>query len=328
MEEVKYNIYDWKEISEEFYYSDILFGNGLSLNFSNNFNYNYIFKDFINDCSDDVKELFNMFNTTNFEDVLNKIEISEKILSILGYEKNRIIDLKKEIKEGLIKSIRKHHPRIQFINSEKINVISAKLADFKDIYTTNYDLITYYCILENKAETGDYFFENLNPRFNQFSQQDEFLESHIFYLHGSLFIFQDELCTKKIKKTSADNNLLDAIEEQIENDNYPLFISEGSSEKKLSAIINNPYLNFCLNNLKENDSENLVIYGHSLSEQDKHILEVIKKSYKKIAVGLRIEGLSRAKRLRKIHETLAKLSDKEADKEIEFFDSDTLFKFE
>lgn len=54
----------------------------------------------------------------------------------------------------------------------------------------------------------------------------------------------------------------------------PLFISEGNSEEKLSSINRSDYLSFAYNKFS-NHQGGLVVFGHLLSENDQHIVDVI-----------------------------------------------------
>ncbi|RJQ86648.1 DUF4917 family protein [Amycolatopsis panacis] len=60
-----------------------------------------------------------------------------------------------------------------------------------------------------------------------------------------------------------------------ESSKRPLFVSEGSSKAKLQTIGRSPYLTFCLDSLRR-DEGNTVIFGHSLSDEDKHIVDALK----------------------------------------------------
>ncbi len=59
---------------------------------------------------------------------------------------------------------------------------------------------------------------------------------------------------------------------------YPLFVSEGTAEQKLAAIGSNAYLTFTyLNWVKGAWSwrDPLVVFGHRLSDSDKHLIQPI-----------------------------------------------------
>src|SRR5690606_36378391 len=71
------------------------------------------------------------------------------------------------------------------------------------------------------------------------------------------------------------------------SDRRPLFVSEGDSASKVRTISRSAYLSFCLDRLRD-DEQNTVVFGHSLSTQDEHIIDaLVDGKRKKIAVALR-----------------------------------------
>jgi hypothetical protein len=69
-------------------------------------------------------------------------------------------------------------------------------------------------------------------------------------------------------------NLLDQIGNGIRGDKVPHVVAEGSSQKKLAQIYTSPYMKFGFERLAKS-SESLVIIGHSLSNQDQHIVDIL-----------------------------------------------------
>lgn len=68
---------------------------------------------------------------------------------------------------------------------------------------------------------------------------------------------------------------------------FPLFISEGSSDWKLSRIKRNDYLRFCYEKLGRIEG-GLVVLGHSLhKDYDQHIIDILNGSTaSRIAIGI------------------------------------------
>ena len=66
----------------------------------------------------------------------------------------------------------------------------------------------------------------------------------------------------------------------------PLFITEGNAEQKLRAIQQSDYLYFAYRQFEDNDKP-LVVLGHSLSEEDAHLIKVMQKwGGRQIAFGI------------------------------------------
>jgi hypothetical protein len=167
--------------------------------------------------------------------------------------------------------------------------IAETIDDYGAIYTTNYDLCLYWSHLENFSRTNmvDFFWQ---PG-NRFDPADVTLRSTrstpIYYLHGAVHLWQDDN-NENGKWTNADGgNLLGlATNYSAQDSRRPLFVSEGTSKAKSRTIQRSPYLSFCLDQLDEDDQDT-VIFGHSLSTQDQHIIDAINTGPKrKIAVSI------------------------------------------
>jgi hypothetical protein len=55
---------------------------------------------------------------------------------------------------------------------------------------------------------------------------------------------------------------------------YPLFVAEGSAEKKLQQIYGSSYLSYCLDKLGRIQNR-LVVFGHALAASDDHLRHAI-----------------------------------------------------
>lgn len=98
----------------------------------------------------------------------------------------------------------------------------------------------------------------------------------------------------------------------------PLFVSEGASKAKLRTIGRSPYLSFCLDSLRD-DQENTVVFGHSLGDQDKHIIAALNKgASREVAVSL----YPRTKDQLNIQEK-ARITHLLGENKLRFFDSTT-----
>lgn len=316
-------IRQWDWIKKNFTSTSILLGNGFSINFSDTLRYKYLYEFFISSCSDTSKELFDVFRTKNFESVLGNIEIARTVCQTLKIETEVFTKFHSEVREGLIDSINKIHPKPIDLNQDKLKWIGLQFKNYNQIFTTNYDLFLYYIILEAK-KFGDHLFNNASTKYNYFGEPDKMNNHHIYYLHGALFLFENGLTTYKIKRPS-EGWLLNAITDEIANNNYPLFISEGHSDNKLKAIQSNSYLSFCLRQLESNSDKTLVVFGQSLSEQDAHIVKIIDKHYEKVAISIRVDDYET---MGEVKAEKNRISGQFKKTELDFYDAKTLFDFE
>src|SRR6185437_15679454 len=78
--------------------------------------------------------------------------------------------------------------------------------------------------------------------------------------------------------SKTDKAIVDQIRQALDEDKYPLFVSEGISTSKRSRILHNAYLHKALRSFEAccRPAKNaVVVFGHSLAENDMHIFRFI-----------------------------------------------------
>src|SRR5262249_40577295 len=115
------------------------------------------------------------------------------------------------------------------------------------VYTTNYDLLLYWSIMDESKIFKDFFWGKwaTAPDEAHFDLTDTDLWDEkctkILFLHGALHLYRSKAST--FKKIGGDRgSLLEQFD--VRGDAIPLFISEGTSKDKLSAIKRDDYLSF------------------------------------------------------------------------------------
>lgn len=272
------NLIDWDEIVHHDW-ETLLLGNGFSINIWEKFGYGKLYElaqseEIDESLTDECIALFEHLGSSNFEDVLRVLYHSMLVDKQLGEPQKADIErLYKNTKNALAAAVNYAHIPP---NQADINTINRKLRDYKHVFTTNYDLIPYWSIMEQVGYFKDYFW----GRNNCFDISDTGADpenTKIYYLHGAIHLV--ELTNGKTQKLTA--NGLERLSDLFalnHPEKFPLVISEGSSEWKLSRIRMNDYLRFCYNNLEKVDG-NLVILGHSLHRNyDQHIIDAINSS--------------------------------------------------
>src|SRR3546814_15341446 len=112
----------------------------------------------------------------------------------------------------------------------------------------------------------------------------------VHYLHGALHLFDAGAELQKYTWVNTGKPLLEQAREAMGADKFPLFVAEGKSNQKLakikhSAYLHHSYKSFSAQMAQRNDA--LFIFGHSLAENDKHILKKIARGkFGQIYVGL------------------------------------------
>jgi hypothetical protein len=327
-------IYDWNDLKDTFDGSDILIGNGFSINLHQELSYKSLFEIFKTQCRNPkVINLFKALKTHNFEFVMDVLNNARDVGEIFNLDYEKIIPIIGELRIGLINAICQTHPSHKDLYPEIFRSLAVDFLSFRDIYTTNYDIFLYKIILSNNnliklckirgQEFQDEFYDKLGK--HKLGIGDEFANCRkIYYLHGALFLYHDFQGTYKIAKGDHDGEYINMLRIEIENGNSPLFIAEGNSQDKLNAINRNYYLRSCSQALKVSNKDLLVIYGSSFNNNDSHITGWINQSKpKSIAISIYTTN----KDENTLKEEMSRLNNLFVNSQIAFYDSSTLFSF-
>jgi len=328
-------VVNWSALSKNFNGADLLLGNGFSLNITGHFNYDSLFQVFLRNCSPAECNTFKKFGTSSFEFILEKLLNTKDVNRILKIEaRNQIDNAIERLKTGLVTAIQANHPRSDMIDWEQLKRVANQLSTFNDIFTLNYDLFLYHIILvlKDKYEVdqsvrpyNDYFWGDHSAQFKVFMDYQNYSQyRHLYYLHGALFLFQEPPDTLKLIRADYSKELIKLIGDAIEEGRMPLFVSEGKSKEKVKAINRSAYLTFTRENL-EKAERSLVIFGTSLSNQDRHIVKAINYNRNKrdLAVSIHIGTKSSDDIEREINRIKKSFSLHK----VQFFNSETLFDF-
>lgn len=224
------------------------------------------------------------------------------------------------LKDLLVRAIAGRHPeRPSDISENQYRACRAFLANFigenrdrrgergRDlrgkVYTVNYDLLLYWSLLHDQVIQW-----NAENPLASVLEQTEPLEHDdgfrapdqepdapyvtweaegaadgqtIHFLHGALHLFDhgSEL-QKKCWERSGGVPLVDQIRAALDEDRFPLFVSEGDSDSKLTRIRHSGYLQRSLKSFAgicRSPGSSLFMFGHSLDPTDEHILRLIEK---------------------------------------------------
>lgn len=274
----------------------LLLGNGFSMAYENDrFSFTSLLesalKDKIIKKSDFVYKVFEKLNTADFESVMKILDESQRVLEVYKGEKELIKKIKEDseqLKTHLVKIITNNHPEIcTAVPDESKEACVSFLMPFEKIYTLNYDLLLYWATMhDNSDEFTDGFGENDYSIHEGYVVYKNKYDMRVHYLHGGLHIFDvgSEIIKKTYSKTGV--KLVDQVKENLDIGIYPIFISEGDSDQKLTKILHNSYLNHCYKSLRFIGGD-LVILGTELKMNDIHILDAIMESkVKNIFIGI------------------------------------------
>ncbi len=282
------NLVAWDELSSQDW-KNLLIGNGFSINIWEKFGYGTLYDLAKSSCVNaplSKKEiaLFEHLGSSNFEDVLRILYHAKIVDEQLGSPQEKEIEsLYVNAKNALASAVSYAHIPPNTIGALEIN---NRLRPYKNVFSTNYDLIPYWSIMSSDTwRFKDYFWGEGNC-FDISDTDVNADRTKIHYLHGAIHLV--ELSNGKTKKLTA--NGLDRLSDLFDlahPEQFPLFISEGSSDWKLSRIKRNDYLRFCYEKLGRIEG-GLVVLGHSLhKDYDQHIIDILNVSAaSRIAIGI------------------------------------------
>jgi hypothetical protein len=282
------NLVEWDELSSQDW-KNLLIGNGFSKNIWEKFGYGTLYELAKSDAvdtplSDKEVALFDHLGSSNFEDVLRILYHAKIVDEQLGSpQEEEINSLYVNTKNALASAVSYAHIPPNKISALEIN---KQLRLYKNVFSTNYDLIPYWSIMESDTWRFKDYFWGEGSCFDISDTDVNADRTKIHYLHGAIHLV--ELSNGKTKKLTANGlERLSDLFDLSHPEQFPLFISEGSSDWKLSRIKRNDYLRFCYEKLGK-IKDGLVVLGHSLhKDYDQHIIDTVNDSdASRIAIGV------------------------------------------
>ena len=216
------------------------------------------------------------------------------------------------LKNILVSAIASKHPsRPSEVTDEQFKSCRSFLSNFigndrgnkriGKVFSVNYDLLLYWSILHDSFDvdwdTGEMVVEadqELTHDDGFRADEDDYDAEYvawdafqgtntqsIFFLHGALHLYERGPQLAKMCWERAGNSpLMDQIRSALDQDRYPLFVSEGSTGFKMKRINRSAYLSRSLRSFSgccTTKGAALFIVGHSLATNDDHVLKRIKK---------------------------------------------------
>lgn len=265
----------------------VLLGNGFSRACRDNiFSYKRLLEtaDFKN--MPKARKAFDKLNTTDFEVVMNALRSASVLIRLYSAKETPLAETllrdSLDLREVLVSAIAENHPsRPNDISENEYTACRQFLGNFDHIYTINYDLLLYWTLMHDE----------INPTIkcdDGFRQPEEGPEEwvtwdcsvhgqNILYLHGALHIYEDGPEIKKYTWCNTQLPLIDQIRAALNDNKFPLFVAEGTSEQKMNKINRSSFLGRAYRSL-ENIQGSLFLHGLSLSDSDEHILKAIVRS--------------------------------------------------
>ena len=198
-----------------------------------------------------------------------------------------------KLRDILAETISENHPERPY------NISQAQYASCKQflsyfngsLYSLNYDLLLYWTLMQDevkpavKSDDGFRDSEDHSGDFVVWDVQNSG-QQRIYFLHGALHIHDAGSELKKFVWSKTEVALIDQIKRSLALRHYPLIVTEGTSDQKMDRIQHSGFLNRAYRSFSEIGGS-LFIYGHSLAENDEHLLKLIDGGKtKQVFVGL------------------------------------------
>ena len=178
----------------------------------------------------------------------------------------------KRIQNALVDTIRYIHVPWTQVPGKLLEHLNESLREYTYIYSTNYDLLIDRAIRRNADGIKDYFWRT-DGLFRLGNTRVVDASNVVLYLHGGLHLYGVSGGGSWKQLREEYSNLLEQFDYPIDAA-YPLVITEGSHEDKVRSISGSEYSSFAHQKFAQHQGS-LVVFGHSLGENDEHLVQVI-----------------------------------------------------
>lgn len=337
------------EESKQFKKRHLLLGNGFSIACrADIFHYGSLFEQADFRQVPEVEDVFAALGTQDFEQAIRSLENAAKILPpYLPHGDEAIAKMLEHaaaLKEILVETIAGNHPNIPpDIPDEKFWACRRFLSHFLSggnagsVFTLNYDLLLYWTLMHDDMGFDDPIVLSKNDAFGNDEDDPDAdyvvwqgetgaHDANIHYLHGALHLFDSGSELKKYTWIRTNIPLVDQARKALSANAYPLFVAEGNSEKKKEKIRHNAYLYQGYKQFTANlkvGTHCMFIFGHSLADNDDHILVRIGRArLRKLFVGIYGDPSSEEnERIMKRAQELAAMRHERWPLDVEFYDA-------
>jgi len=268
----------------------LLLGNGFSISLKPDiFSYGALFDSADFSSKPHIKTIFEKLKTQDFEVVIKHLLAAATVLDAYGRTDPKLAqDIRDDaaaIKDALVTAIAKRHPdRPHDVKPEQYAACRKFLSRFDHMFTLNYDVLLYWTIMQSDVDQltfrhDDGFRHPEDDAGAPWVSWQQGNAATVSYLHGALHLFDAGSEITKYTWSKTDKPIVEQIRASLDDERYPLFVAEGTSATKLERIMHNAYLHKTLRSFEscQTATAAIVIFGHSLAENDRHVLRCIAK---------------------------------------------------
>lgn len=217
----------------------------------------------------------------HLSDTAQIIEVYRPKLRKLAARLRRDAEIVKDI---LVQVIASRHPSRPYeISDDQYRSCRAFLRPFKSIYTLNYDVLLYWALMHNDLgddaiNHDDGFRHPIDNEDAPYVSWQQASSATVSYLHGALHLFDRGTEITKYTWSKTDLPIVEQVRDALDDDKFPVFVAEGTSDFKVERILHNAYLHKALRSFESSVKTGtgaLVVFGHSLAPNDGHVLRCI-----------------------------------------------------
>lgn len=237
-----------------------------------------------------AKKVFDALKTQDFEVVIRQLQDATAIAGLYRPRDTKLVsELQADataIKDALVAAIASRHPDRPFdITSAQYAGCRKFLSNFEHIFTLNYDVLLYWALMQDEVDELDlrpddgFRHPESDPQAPWVSWQQG-NSATVSYLHGALHLFDAGTEITKYTWSKTDKPIIEQIRASLDEEKYPLFVSEGTSASKWERILHAAYLHKAHRSFESCCSSSgnaIVVHGHSLDHNDDHVLRCIPK---------------------------------------------------
>jgi hypothetical protein len=262
----------------------LLLGNGFSIACRPEiFVYKKLFERAIFDDLPRARNAFDALGSTDFERVIKALRDFAAIAPIYGDPIPQALLDADALRETLVRTIASSHPALPSDITEREYTFCRKfLGHFDRIFTLNYDLLLYWTLMHDlippriRCDDGFRKPDDDNEAPYVTWEPENIYEQNVYYLHGALHLFDAASELRKYTWINTGVRLIKQIHDALSQNYFPLFVAEGTSHQKFARIRHSDYLSKAYRSFLP-ITGSLFIYGHSLAENDDHVLDAIAK---------------------------------------------------
>ncbi|MEM1181694.1 MAG: DUF4917 family protein [Acidobacteriota bacterium] len=282
-------VIDFAQVQEALHADDtrgasLMVGNGFSIACDPRYSYRALRQNADDLLPDVSRALLDRLDTDNLEQVLQIVEDARWVAEQCGQSEISLEDTHRKTCVALVQALAADHltsPRQIDLERDRSSHAVAFLGLFRQIFTTNYDLLLYWTLMKNPGEKEhgyNYRDGFRRPDGERYGEFDPSVDTNVFYLHGALHLYEsltgDGVVRARKHVRTGNRGLVTIVRGTFDRGDFPLFVAGGRPEQKLDSIRASSYLKRCYDAFST-VSGPLVIFGWSLGDSDRHLLTAL-----------------------------------------------------